>query len=203
MYCVGLTGGIASGKSTVASLFKNKRITVISADQVARELMQSDEQVQEKIVKQFGESILNSSKEIDRIKLRQIIFANPEQRLWLEQLLHPLIRQRIVELVHNSKSSYSIVEIPLLKERKSYPYLDRVIVVLAEPQEQIKRVMERDNCTQREAQAILAAQPSDAERIAIADDIIFNNTSLAALKLKVEALHQQYLRFASSAFEQD
>lgn len=199
MYCVGLTGSIASGKSTVAFFFENRKITVISADQVARALTQTDEGVQKKIINQFGDSILDACKKINRTKLRQIIFANPEQRLWLEQLLHPLIRQRIVELVYKSKSPYSVVEIPLLKERKTYPYLDRVIVVLAEPQEQIKRVMERDNCTQKEAQAILAAQPSDADRVAIADDIILNNTSLTALECKVEALHQQYLQFASSA----
>lgn len=197
MYCVGLTGNIASGKSTVASFFKNKGVTVINADYIARELTQSDEQVQEKIIKHFGESILDASQKIDRVKLRQIIFANPEQRLWLEQILHPLIRQRIVDLLSNSKSSYTVIEIPLLKERKTYPYLDRVLVVLAESETQIERVMARDNCSQKEAQAILSAQPSDAERMAIADDIILNNASLETLERKISVLHEQYLLFAS------
>ncbi|ASQ45910.1 dephospho-CoA kinase [Legionella clemsonensis] len=197
MYCVGLTGSIASGKSTVAAFFKSKGITVISADHVARELTQTDEQVQKKIIKHFGQSILDAFEAIDRPKLRQIIFAHPEQRLWLEQLLHPLIRKRIVYLLGNNKSPYSVVEIPLLKERTTYPYLDRILVVLAEPEQQIKRVMVRDNCSKQEAQAILAAQPSDKERIAIADDIILNNASLETLKRKVAILHEQYLLLAS------
>ncbi|CEK10712.1 dephospho-CoA kinase [Legionella hackeliae] len=197
MYCVGLTGNIASGKSTVASFLKSKGITVISADHIARDLTKKNGLAYKKIINRFGESILATSKEIDRAKLRQIIFSNPEQRLWLEQLLHPLIREHIVELLPHSRSPYSVVEIPLLKDRRVYPYLDRVLAVLSDQQEQIRRVIKRDNCSKEEAKAILLAQPDDAERIAIADDIILNNDSLEVLKEQITNLHQRYLQFAA------
>lgn len=196
MYCVGLTGNIASGKSTVASFFSQKGITVISADQVARDLTQKHQPAYGTICQRFGADITTASGELNRAKLRQIIFDNPNERLWLENLLHPLIRERIKELLRASKSVYSVVEIPLLKDRSIYPYLDRVLVVLATPEEQIKRVMARDNSSREQAETILKTQPSSFNRQQIADDIILNDSTVKDLEINVDDLHQLYSQLA-------
>ncbi|WED44304.1 dephospho-CoA kinase [Legionella cardiaca] len=197
MYCVGLTGNIASGKSTVASFFKEKDITVISADELARELSGIGKPAYQKIIAHFGKVVSGASGELNRAKLRQIIFTDPNERIWLEQLLHPLIRERITELLMASTSPYSVVEIPLLKDRETYPYLDRVLAVLADPKKQIQRVMTRDNISREHAEAILTTQPTDLKRLKIAEDIVFNNGSLTDLAQKIENLHERYLQLAS------
>ncbi|KTC86800.1 dephospho-CoA kinase [Legionella brunensis] len=197
MYCVGLTGNIASGKSTVATFFKDNGITVISADEVSRELTAPNLPAYEAIHLHFGNSVIKSPGELDRSKLRQIIFTNPNERVWLEQLLHPLIREHIIHLLSVSKSPYTVVEIPLLKDRSIYPYLNRVLVVLADPEEQIRRVMARDKSSREHAQAILTTQPSNLMRQKIADDIVLNNGSLVDLREKIAQLHEKYLHLAA------
>ena len=197
MYCVGLTGNIASGKSTVATFFKALGITVISADKIARELTRLGQPALHSIAQHFGKSVLSTSGELDRGALRQKIFIDPQQRLWLERLLHPLIRQAIQSKINESSSNYCLIEIPLLNNRLDYPYLDRVLLVLANREQQIIRVILRDNCTREQALAILATQSDDESKQKIADDILMNNGSIAELTKKIEKLHDQYLQLAS------
>ncbi|MDI9818808.1 MULTISPECIES: dephospho-CoA kinase [unclassified Legionella] len=196
MYCVGLTGSIASGKSTIASFFKGHGITVISADEIARELTSPQQPAYYKIKNHFGNTVITSSDKLNRSALRQIIFNNPGERLWLEQLLHPMIRQRILDKVKQSQTPYTVVEIPLLNNRQDYPYLARVLLITAEREQKIRRVMERDKIPREQAIAILATQYEDIKRQHFADDIITNNGSLAELIEKIEKLHKQYLRLA-------
>lgn len=197
MYCVGLTGNIASGKSTVASFFKTRGIKVISADEIARKLTKPRQTALIKIENHFGNSVIRATGELDRAALREIIFADPKQRLWLEKLLHPLIRQDIANEIMTTNSPYCVIEIPLLNDPKNYPYLNRILLVLAERELQIERVMRRDNSTRKQALQILATQIEDLNRREIADDIVINDGSLNALEKKIENLHYQYLQFAS------
>ncbi len=198
MYCVGLIGNIASGKSTVAAFFKALAITVISADEVSRELTAAKQPALKLITAHFGKTILHPSGELNRPALREIIFADPQERRWLEQLLHPLIRKAVKEKALQSLSPYTLIEIPLLKKIADYPYLNRILVVLASNSEQqIQRIMQRDNSSREQAMVILATQSDHLSRLDLADDMIFNTSNLASLKKKVKNLHQYYLQLAS------
>ena len=197
MYCIGLTGNIASGKSTVATFFETLGITVISADKIARELTALGQPALHSIEEYFGKSVIYSSGELNRNGLRQRIFKEPKQRLWLERLLHPLIRRGIHSKINEARSAYCVIEIPLLNNRLDYPYLNRVLLILAEQEQQIKRVMLRDNCSREQSLAILATQVDDLIRQKMADDIIVNNGTLLELSAKVENLHAQYLQLAN------
>jgi dephospho-CoA kinase len=196
MYCIGLTGNIASGKSTINQLFKELGVTVISADYAARELTNIHQPALKAIKEHFGLEIINNSGELNRPALREKIFSNPEQRIWLERLLHPLIRQYIRDKIQESDSPYTLVEIPLLNDRAAYPYLNRVLLVIANSQEQIERVMARDHCSRKHAEAILAIQSNEETKRKFADDIIYNDGSLKDLTKKIEILHHQYLQLA-------
>lgn len=197
MYCVGLTGNIASGKSTVSRFFKEFGIAVISADEAARELTASNQPALTSIAEHFGQSVITGGGELDRFALRKMIFKDPKQRIWLEQLLHPLIRQHIQDKIRKSIGPYVLIEIPLLNKRADYPYLDRVLLIVAGYEQKIARVRTRDQMTREQAEAILATQANEAIHREIADDIITNDGSLDDLAKKVEILHQQYLQFAS------
>lgn len=194
MYCVGLTGSIASGKSTVADIFSELGIEIISADKISRMLTEVNQPAFHDIVHHFGESILTTNGELNRLKLRHLIFDNPDERKWLESILHPLIRKEIEHRVSHCKSPYVLIEIPLLTDKTHYPYLNRILLVTADTDKQIKRLMERDNCSKEHALAILDAQPSETKRRAITDDIIVNDHDLGALSKKVNELHQNYLK---------
>ena len=193
VYCVGLTGGLASGKSTVATLFAHLGVAIINADHISKELTMKEQAAYYKIVEHYGTNILNESQEINRSALRSIIFANPEERKWLEHLLHPLIRQQIQERVLECTAPYCIVEIPLLIDKKNYPYVQRILLVTAPLELQITRVMARDQCSKKEALAILAAQPKLSQRMNNADDVLVNDQDLNELKATVQNLHQQYM----------
>lgn len=197
MYCVGLTGNIASGKSTVINYFKSLGIEVISADLIAKQLTEPNTPTLNKISAYFGATSLKFDGTLDRKTLRSIIFKNPEKRLWLESLLHPLIREEIYLQATTTKSPYCVIEIPLLLDRYDYSYINRVLVVISSIQTQIDRVIERDTCSYTQAQAILAAQPDEIARRQIADDLIINNSTLEALKERVLQLNQNYLKLAS------
>ncbi|MBA2656087.1 MAG: dephospho-CoA kinase [Tatlockia sp.] len=197
MFCVGLTGTIASGKSTVTQLFKNLGVTIISADEAARELTKADQPALIAIEKYFGKAFISTSGELDRKALRQAIFSNPQQRIWLEQLLHPLIRQYIQAQLEQGVKPYAIVEIPLLKARDDYPYLDRVLLITSPSKLAIERLMLRDNCSEAQAETILALQVAEsAERSKFVDDLIENSDTLVELSIKIEKLHGLYLQLA-------
>jgi dephospho-CoA kinase len=190
MFCIGLTGTIASGKSTVAKQFEALGIDIINADHIARSLVEPGKPAFQDIVKHFGTSILTDNSTLNRAQLRQRIASNPVERAWLEALLHPLIREQIQLDITQCKSPYCVIEIPLLTDKAAYPYLNRVLLVCAPPEKQIKRLIERDHCTRNDALAMLATTKNDDEkRRAIADEVFVNNGSIKALQNKVIAFH--------------
>lgn len=194
VYSVGLTGNIASGKSTVAKLFMNLGVHVISADRIARQLTEKEKPDYQRIVSHFGSSILDVNKELDRRALREIVFNHPNERLWLEKLLHPSIRTKIQEEVSICTAPYCLVEIPLLTRKLDYPFLNRILVVTAPLEIQINRVTTRDNCSKAHALAILSTQPAIEDRLELADDVLSNDKDLSALEYQVHKLHQSYLK---------
>ncbi|KTC69297.1 dephospho-CoA kinase [Legionella birminghamensis] len=197
MLNIGLTGNIASGKSTVINIFKSLGANIIIADNIARELTQINAPAHEAIKTHFGSEVILESNELNRSALRQIIFDHPQERLWLEALLHPLIRKAIEERIsHNTNAAYNIIEIPLLKNRTDYPYLDRVLAVIADEEVQIARVISRDNCDAVQARKIIASQPSIDDRKTIADDLLVNNGDLEELTNNIKNLHDKYLQLA-------
>ncbi|KTD53130.1 dephospho-CoA kinase [Legionella santicrucis] len=198
VYCVGLTGDIASGKTTVATLFSQLGIEVISADKISRELTQKDQYIYKKIVAHYGTKILNSDKDLNRSQLREIIFSNPKEREWLEHLLHPLIRQEIKEKVASCTTPYCIVEIPLLITKHNYPYINRVLLITTPTETQISRVMQRDKCSKEHAHAILSAQPNRNLRLKNADDVVVNDLGIEDLTTTVNNLHRQYLQLSKA-----
>jgi dephospho-CoA kinase len=193
MLVIGLTGGIGSGKSTVAELFSAKGITIIDTDQLARHITLPDQPAFKKIVAKWGQSILLPDHTLDRAQLRKIIFANPAKRRWLEQLLHPLIRSAMEHLIKVAKPPYCIAVVPLLLETKPNPLIKRILVVDITEEKQTARTQTRDKASIQDIQAILATQVSRAQRLAAADDIIYNNNTLEELIPQVDRLHQFYL----------
>ena len=196
VYCVGLTGNLASGKSTVASYFAKLGVDVINADDIAKKLTTSKQHAYYQIISHFGDSVLTATGELNRQYLRQLIFSNSQERLWLEGLLHPLIRKQIAQRIEQVKSPYCIIEIPLLLDRSHYPYLNQVLLIQAEAEQQIMRFMARDNSSREVALAILATQADKNKQRALADDILINTGSLAELQSTVRMLHKKYLDYA-------
>lgn len=199
MLVIGLTGGIGSGKSTVAKLFAEKNIPIIDADVIAKELTQPGQPAYQEIVHHFGEAILKPNKTIHRINLRHIIFTKPHERKWLEQLLHPFIRSEIDHRIKNCPGPYCIVVIPLLTESEPNPLIQRILVVDTSENLQIKRTQQRDNTSLDLIHMILNSQASRQTRLQQADDIINNTGDLSALVQQVTNLHQKYLSLANNA----
>lgn len=197
MLVIGLTGGIGSGKSTVAKLFAEKNIPIIDADVIAKELTQPGQPTYQEIVHHFGEAILKPNKTIHRINLRHIIFTKPLEREWLEQLLHPFIRSEIDHRIKNCPGPYCIVVIPLLIESEPNPLIQRILVVDTSKNLQIKRTQQRDNTSLDLIHMILNSQASRQTRLQQADDIINNTGDLSALVQQVTNLHQKYLSLAN------
>lgn len=196
MLTIGLTGGIGSGKSTVAELFAELGVPIIDADRIAHQLTTPDSHAFTAIIKHFGSAILTEDGLLDRKKLRALIFADSSERQWLESLLHPLIRKEMLRQLILLKAPYCILVIPLLTESNTIRFIDRRLIVDLPESLQIERVSLRDHLTADQVRAILNAQSSRAERLATADDIIENTGSVAALKEKVAKLHQQYLKLS-------
>lgn len=197
-YCVGLTGTTASGKSTVAAEFARLGIDIVSADAIAKELTAKGEPALDAILHHFGPCILTQEGELNRSQMRDFIFNDDAQRQWLENLLHPLIRKQIKLKIQSSQSPYCIIEIPLLKDRKEYPYLNRVLLVEAGAKQQAMRLMARDNSNRKMALNILAAQVEKHCHRSLADDTLMNRGSLESLHQKVHALHELYIQLATT-----
>lgn len=192
MYCVGLTGTIASGKSLAIDYFKSQGIDTLNADLIARELTQKGSPALTEIHQHFGPPFFSSNGELNRRKLRSHIIAHPKDRLWLEQLLHPMIRQRIESDMAQCKGPYCVIEIPLLLDRTLYPYLSRVLLITSNPQQQIQRIMARDHCSKVDAKALLAQQEKNNSRLSIADDIVLNTGTIEELNHQLSELHHFY-----------
>jgi len=177
---IGLTGGIASGKSFVSNAFKDLGVPIIDADVLARQVVEPGSTGLQQLTRHFGTDILTNTNELDRAALRQIIFSDPKHRKTVDALLHPLIRDRSDKQIKTTKDqghAYAIYAVPLLVETKQQKRFDRIIVVDVPEKIQISRLLERDGGSEEKAQAILAAQASRQDRLAVADDVIDNTGS--------------------------
>lgn len=193
---IGLTGGIASGKSTVSKLFSDLGIAVIDADESARAVVKPGSPGLAAILNRFGPTVLDGGGCLNRRALRSLIFDDPTARRDLEAILHPLIRDAMEKDAARAGGAYQIFAIPLLIEGGPSDRVDRILLVDVDEESQIRRVMARDQIEETQARAILAAQASRAARLAAADDVISNAGSVADLRHSVEKLHAQYLQLA-------
>ena len=189
---VGLTGGIGSGKSEVSRRFEQLGIKVVDADTIAREVVNIGGVALSAISAHFGKDILNADGSLNRAQLRSRIFENPNEKSWLENLLHPIIRKEIVAQLAQSKTPYTILSSPLLLETKQDELVNRVLVIDATEEMQLKRASARDTNNQEQIQKIMATQISRSERCARADDIIENHGDLNNLDVAVKKLHTFY-----------
>ncbi|MCZ0926565.1 dephospho-CoA kinase [Halomonas janggokensis] len=198
---IGLTGGIGSGKSTVARTFGGRGIGWVDADDVAREVVAPGEPALDAIRQHFGPRVINQDGALDRAALREIIFEAPEQRRWLEQLTHPLIRERIIAQLDNIQSGpspYALLVSPLLFESGQAALVNRTLVIDIPTDMQLSRTLERDGVSEANVRAILDAQMSREERCARADDIIDNSRDMAHIQRQVARLDQYYREQLSS-----
>lgn len=196
---VGLTGGIASGKTAASDYFAELGVQVIDTDLLAREVVQPGEPALAKIAEHFGQAVMQKNGCLDRKALGQIIFNNPTEKQWLENLLHPLIRERAAQAIKHCNAPYCILVVPLLIENYPYPLADRVLVVECSPEQQLHYTMQRDSLTEEQAKKIIRSQASNEQRRKHADDLLMNTSNLETLKLRVAELHQQYLLNARSS----
>lgn len=192
---IGLTGGIGSGKSTVARMFGALGVHWVDADDVARQVVEPGTQALRAIADHFGESILQGNGELDRAALRQKVFEDPEQRRWLEGLLHPIIRQELIRQLspEDYNLPYVMLVSPLLLETNQHELVERIVVVDVPEETQIDRTMARDGNSREQVERILAAQMPRAARREKADAIINNAQPLERVEASVHALHQRFL----------
>jgi dephospho-CoA kinase len=198
---IALTGGIACGKSTVANLFAALGATIVDTDLLAREVVAVGSPLLARISEHFGAAMLLPDGSLDRARLRDLVFANPAERQWLEQLTHPAIRELTDRRCEAATGPYVLVAIPLLVETGGARRFDRVLVVDCDPRIQLARLQARDGVTARQAAQMLAAQVTREQRLAAADDVIENNGDIAALRDQVQTLHRRYSRELSSKAE--
>ena len=190
---IGLTGGIASGKSTVADLFVELGAGLVDTDAIAREVVEPGSRALDEIAASFGAEIIAADGTLDRRKMRTIVFADPAKRRRLEAIVHPLIRERALALAGTNPAPYVLLAVPLLIETGFAEIVDRVLVVDCPESLQIQRLMTRDGMSVDEATEMLAAQTDRDSRMKVADDCIDNSGDRATTKQQVEALHAQYL----------
>lgn len=199
-FCVGLTGGIGSGKSRAAALFAEGGAAVVDTDAISHELTRADGAAMPDILTAFGAAVVAADGSLDRAAMRARVFGNPGERQRLEDVLHPLIRERARERVLQSAAPYVLLVVPLLLETGAYRDLvDRVLVVDCPESRQVARTMARSGLTEDAVRAIMAAQLPRAERLTRADDVIRNDDDMAHLQTQVLNLHRQYLRLGSAA----
>jgi dephospho-CoA kinase len=192
-WVLGLTGGIGSGKSAAAEHFITLGVHTVDADHAARWVVEPDRPALAQIAAHFGTQVLQTDGQLDRAALRSRIFQAPEERRWLEALLHPLIRQEIISNLAKAESHYAILVSPLLIEAGQHLLTQRVLVVDAPEQLQLERTMQRDQVNEAQVQAILKAQASREERLRHADDVLLNDRDINWLQAEVERLHRFYL----------
>ncbi|CED62052.1 Putative uncharacterized protein [Moritella viscosa] len=198
MYVVGLTGGIASGKTTVADLIASEGINLVDADIVAREVVAIGSNGLKQISAHFGERILLDDGRLNRPLLREKIFSDNANKQWLNNLLHPMIRAELLAQLAASKSAYTLLVVPLLVENNLTTLCNHVLVVDVEEQVQIDRTMARDKVSLQQVNAILKSQASREQRLAAADSVVVNNDR-QQLEQDVAVLHQKFLELATAA----
>ncbi|WP_328824524.1 dephospho-CoA kinase [Thalassotalea algicola] len=196
---IGLTGGIGSGKTTIANLFAQKDIDIVDADVVAREVVEPESVGLGSIIDHFGLSIIKGNGELDRAALREIVFTDESEKQWLNQLLHPLIRDEVFSQISACHSPYCILVAPLLLENQLDKHVNRVLVVDVPEEQQISRTAQRDNCDENIVKNIINAQITRELRLSRADDIIDNSKSdFIQIEQSVDALHKHYLQLAAN-----
>ncbi|HEY0722332.1 MAG TPA: dephospho-CoA kinase [Gammaproteobacteria bacterium] len=198
MLRIGLTGGIGCGKTAACRIFSELGIPVIDADQISREVVAPGTSGLVALTQLFGSTILTPEQELDRQALRVRIFADPALRKSVETILHPLIKQRMVEQSSALHAPYVILAIPLLLEAGWRDMVDRILVIDCPVETQIKRTMARDGISRAQVEAIIATQLERAARLALADDIVTNDSSFEQLREQINALHLRYLHMASA-----
>jgi len=195
---IGLTGGIASGKSTVADMFAELNVPIIDTDLIAREIVAPGEPALDDIRHEFGDSVFDDDGNLDRSAMRRIVFADGDARKRLELITHPRIQAVAYEQAASAGGRYQIIAVPLLTQSPIRDFVDRVLVVDCDEKTQIRRLVARDNESQGQARRILAAQASRDERLEIADDIIRNDGDLEATLQQVQTLHHRYLAMTTA-----
>ena len=198
MYVVAITGGIGSGKTTVANQFAALGIEVVDADLIAREVVEPGTPALAAIASHFGPGILDEQGRLDRRALRERIFSEPAAKSWLNALLHPIIRSEMLRQCAAANSPYCLLVVPLLVENRLTELAERVLVIDVDEATQIERTCRRDGVSREQAQAILASQASRSERLAMADDVLDNQSGTTeTIRERILALHETYLAFAS------
>lgn len=196
---IGLTGGIASGKSTVADMFAELGAVVIDTDVIARELVMPGQPALDEIRRRFGNTMIDAAGNLDRAALRNVIFTHDEARRDLEAILHPRIGAETRRQSDIADGPYQIIVVPLLVDSQLLEFVDRVLVVDCSEETQVQRLLKRDGEAEDRARRILAAQTSRRERLAVADDVIANDGTLDAIRSAVIRLDQEYRRLAAES----
>ena len=199
VFRVGLTGGIASGKSTAAKFFAALGVPILDSDQIAREVVEPGQPPLEHLVERFGPSILTPDGHLDRPALRNLVFSDPKARADLEALTHPAIGAAMEARSAAAGGPYQILVIPLLVEKSLSAHVDRVLVIDCDEALQIRRLSQRDGSTREQAEAILRVQAPRAVRLKAADDVISNDADIDSMRKQVAALHPRYLKLAAQA----
>jgi|TARA_X000000950_G_scaffold173818_1_gene211330 dephospho-CoA kinase len=190
---IGLTGGIGSGKSVVGNFFTELGIDVIDADLISRNILDTNKKARKLFVKSFGNEFIDKKGNVNREQLRTSIFDDKEKKMSLESIIHPLVREEIINFTEQSKSIYKIVMVPLIYETQSSNFYEKIIVIDCDEQEQIERASKRDGKSKENILSIIKTQASRNERNSIADFIILNDSSIEDLRLKVIQVHQKLL----------
>jgi dephospho-CoA kinase len=190
---IGLTGGIGSGKSAAAALFKGIGVDLIDADDLARDSLNINSEGYKLFIEEFGDKYLNENKNINRELIRKLIFNDSDAKSKLENIIHPIVRSGIETFIKNTKSDYCIIVVPLIFETNSSKIYDRVLVIDCDVDVQISRTSKRDNQTKSDIENIINKQATREQRLSIADDVIVNNGSLDLLRNEVLKIHKKYL----------
>ena len=195
---IGLTGGIGSGKSLAGDFFKSKNIDVIDADDLAQNALDREGEGYKKFLDIFGETFLDENSEIDRKALRKYIFQNPEMKNKLEEIVHPIVQNGILNFINNSNSIYRIIIVPLIAETNSSSFYDRVLAIDCKKEIQIEIASKRDNSNEEQILKIIQSQASSEDRNKIANDVVENNDTRDEFLMNIEDIHKKYLILANN-----
>ena len=195
---IGLTGGIGSGKSAAAALFKDIGVDLIDADDLARDSLSINSEGYKLFIEEFGDKYLDEDKNINRELIRKLIFNDLDAKSKLESIIHPIVRSGIETFIKNKKSDYCIIVVPLIFETNSSKFYDRVLVIDCDEDVQISRTSKRDNQTKSDIENIVNKQATREQRLSIADEVIVNNGSLDLLRNEVLKIHKKYLEIVKN-----
>ena len=195
---IGLTGGIGSGKSAAAALFKDIGVDLIDADDLARDSLNINSEGYKLFIEEFGDKYLDENKNINRELIRKLIFNDSDAKSKLENIIHPIVRSGIETFIRNTKSNYCIIVVPLIFETNSSKIYDRVLVIDCDVDVQISRTSKRDNQAKSDIENIINKQATREQRLSIADDVIVNNGSLDLLRMEVLKIHKKYLEIVKN-----